>query len=122
MSRQLLFSVTAKDLRIDTYRGSGKGGQNRNKRETAVRITHLASGAVAQSEEERDQLQNKRTAFKRLVQTEKFQRWHKLEVARQLGYLSDIEARVEKAMDPKNLRIEVQRDGKWVPEDEVCVG
>ena len=53
--RELLFSVTAKDCRFDYYRGSGAGGQHRNKTESAVRCTHLASGAVGQAEDHREQ-------------------------------------------------------------------
>lgn len=115
--KQLLFSVSAKDLRIDTYRGSGKGGQHRNKTDSAVRITHPASGAVAQSEEERSQFQNKRTAFERLAKTDKFQKWLKVETARRLGCFADIESKVNKAMDDRNLKVEIQQDGKWVPFD-----
>ena len=44
--KQLLFSITKKDLVITYYKASGKGGQNRNKRETAVRIQHKDSNVV----------------------------------------------------------------------------
>lgn len=77
MEKELLFSLTKKDFNIETMRGSGKGGQNRNKRDTAVRITHKESGAVGYSEDERSQLQNKHVAFKRLVNSKQFQLWHK---------------------------------------------
>ena len=67
MEREKLFSVSIHDCDVQLKRGHGKGGQNRNTRDTAVRIVHPPSGAVGESQEERSQLQNKRTAFARLA-------------------------------------------------------
>jgi DUF438 domain-containing protein len=112
--KQLLFSLTKKDFKVDFYIGSGKGGQNRNKVETACRITHKESGAVCCCEEERSQLQNKNKAFKRLVKSDKFLNWHKIQVARALGQIVSEKDWVENQMQEKNIRFEIRVNNKWV--------
>ena len=108
--RELLFSITRKDFKVDFYIASGKGGQKRNKTSSACRITHMDSGAVGNCSEHRGQIANKKEAFKRLVESKKFQTWHKLEAAR-ISYGKDklereVNAWVDEQMKPENLKIE----------------
>ncbi len=114
MSRELLFSVTVKDCRVDTFRSGGPGGQNQNKRSTGVRIVHIESGAVGESREHRTQEQNKTAAFRRMVASEKFESWRKTEAARRMGKIAEMEARVDRQMESRNIRVEVRDNDKWV--------
>lgn len=117
MCKQLLFSVTAKDFTIQTFRSGGKGGQNQNKVNSGVRIIHEPSGARGEARDSRDQKTNKRNAFLRLLETPAWNAWHKLETARKLGLVNEAEEATEQAMQAENLLVEVKdENGNWKKE------
>lgn len=93
---QLIHSVTEKDCKFSFSRGSGKGGQKRNKTSNACHCKHLASGAMGYADNTRSKATNKRMAFKRMTKTQEFNEWH----VKQLAKALDI-------CDPDDLKIEV---------------
>ena len=112
MNGRKLFSVAKSDCVFKYYKGSGKGGQKKNKTENCCQCTHIASGAQAYSEEGRSKDFNMRNAFCKMSRTKTFKAWAIMESARITGVLAMVEEIVDEQM--KYVRIETKEDGVWV--------
>jgi len=110
--KKLLFSITKKDFKLQTFRSGGPGGQHQNKVETGVRIIHSASGAVGESRTARNQHTNRKLALQRLVESPKFKVWHNRVVHEALSGKT-IEEIVDEMMKPEKLKVEYRKGGKW---------
>lgn len=84
------------DLILEDIRGSGPGGQNKNKNFTGVRITHKESGAVGEATDSKSHEQNKRNAFRRMIATSDFVVW------------------LELKLHPEYIKMEVIENGEWI--------
>ena len=118
-TRELLFSLSKKngDFVVQSFKGSGKGGQKRNKTMSGCRIVHEASGTVSECQEERSFEQNKKKAFRRLVEKDSFQNWLKVEISKRNGVLDSINKSINEQMQPEFLKVEVKESGKWVEKE-----
>ena len=116
MSKELLFSITANDCEWSYTRGTGKGGQKKNKTSSAVHCMHRPSGAHGYSEASRSQRDNKEDAFRKMAETKEFKDWMRLEIARRCGQLLEIEDAVNREM--KRVTVEVKdEEGRWTKVD-----
>ena len=93
------------------FSSGGPGGQNQNKRSTGARVIHHPSGARGESREERSQLQNKKAAWFRMLETPKFKLWMALETCRAAALIAEAQ-RLQ--VPEEELRIEVRQGGRWV--------
>jgi len=110
-NKEPLFSITADDCEWSYTRGTGNGGQKKNKTSSAVHCKHRASGAYGYSETSRSQLDNRRDAFRKMMETDTFQTWIKLEFMKRSGQMDEIERKVEQ--DLKKVKLEIKIDDRW---------
>jgi protein subunit release factor B len=113
MKKELLYSLTKKDFKLQTFRSGGPGGQHQNKTDSGVRITHKVSGGVGESRQFKSQYQNRKAALKRLINHPKFKIWNNRKCHEIISgkTLDDI---IQEMMEEKNLKFEIINDeGKW---------
>ncbi len=101
MKRKKVLSLGKKDFRVTAYRGSGAGGQHRNKTDSAVRIVHIESGAEVKCESNKSQHRNKAEAFKKFKTNITFLKW------------ISVECEIHRAEECGDILTEVFRDGEW---------
>ena len=104
--KQKLFSVTKQDFEWQYFKGTGAGGQKKNKTSSACPCIHPPSGALGTSQEERSQHQNRQIAFRRCVESPAFQSWVKLQSAAMSKGFADAERMVDEMMQEKYLKVE----------------
>lgn len=90
--REKLFTLTEKDFEFKFTRGSGKGGQKKNKTSSACQCFHRPSNSMGEAEDHREQTRNKKLAFERCTKTTSFQGWLKLKIEAALGNIEIEEA------------------------------
>ena len=105
------FSITAKDCEWSYTKGTGAGGQKRNKTSSAVHCIHKASGAHGYSESSRSQLDNRKEAFRKMAETDKFKKWIHIEYMKRTGEHYEVERQIQASLN--KVKVEVKIDGKW---------
>jgi len=110
--RERIRLASKEDLDVSYFCGSGKGGQAKNKVASGVQIIHRESGALGRASDSRSQADNKKAAFRRLVETKKMKIWlnRKLFEVRERQTMEDA---IEKDTTDDKLRYEVLKGGKW---------
>lgn len=112
-AKELVFSIRKDDLVWETFRGSGPGGQHRNKTDSAVRLTHRPSNTTVQCQSDRSQRTNKEQALKQLANHPKFRMWCHQKL-KEINEGITIEEKIENMTTPDKLKVEAQDEtGVW---------
>jgi len=112
-TRERVTIVSKNDLDVSYFCGSGAGGQARNKVASGVQIKHIESGAIGRASDTRSQHENKKLAFKRLVETPQMKFWIAKKVY-EIKKGETIERTVEESMKPENMKFEIKNAvGQW---------
>ena len=111
--RQRVTILSQKDLEISYFCGSGAGGQARNKVASGVQMRHEESGAIGRASDSRSQHENKKSAFKRLLDDPRMKFWIAKKV-HEVRIGETLEASIEKETTPENLKFEIKNAaGQW---------
>jgi protein subunit release factor B len=113
-----LFTVGGDDLKWEYFRAGGKGGQKQNKTSSACRVTHTPSGIAHEAREERQQIQNRRSALAKLAADPKFLLWCRMQYAANQEGFESVAKKVDAAMADTNLRVDI--DDACVPGEVHC--
>ena len=111
-TRERIRLASKEDFAVSYFCGSGKGGQAKNKVASGVQIIHRETGALGRASDSRSQADNKKMAFRRLLETNKMKIWlnRKLFEVRER---QTMEEAIEKDTTDDKLRYEVLNSGKW---------
>lgn len=116
-----IFSVTRDDFEWQYFRAGGKGGQKQNKTSSGVRCSHPPSHSSAEARDQRSQLQNRRSAFRRCVESDSFRKWLKRRSSGAMSATSAMEKQIDRAVErlmaEENLLFESWDGERWVPMD-----
>ena len=116
--KEKLFTVTASDCEWNYYRGSGPGGQKKNKTSNCARVVHPPSGAWGKGEQGRSQLENRQIAWKQMANSPIFQAWCRNKAYEISGESEIIKKNVEFELQTNTL-VEVEGEDGWIPGEQI---
>lgn len=112
-----IFSLTKKDFEVTWFSGSGGGGQHRNKHKNCCRIKHVQSGVISTGQSHRSRVQNQKEAMYGFKKKPQFMSWVNMKVE-EIESGKTIEQKVDEDMNPKNIIVDIQKNGKWIKEEQ----